>query len=172
MIFLTNFFIQSAKNLFLLLSLLAIVTSAAETEGSTNHPRLTDIPNLTSSELNSINGKIVLVDIWASWCEPCKESLPYYEKLTSDKLAVIAVSEDSETKVAEEFLAKNKINLKVKFDSSKTLMAKWDIEAIPVLLLFDQTGGFVKAIRGFSTKSKADLTATIKKLMNRSPSKM
>ena len=61
-------------------------------------------------ELSDLRGKLVLVNLWATWCEPCLREMPSLERLQSrlgDRIAVIAVPEDrGGSKVVEPFIAK------------------------------------------------------------------
>src|SRR6266404_1122294 len=70
--------------------------------------------------LADFKGKLLLVNLWATWCQPCLREMPSLEKLQSrlgDRIAVIAVSEDrGGSKVVEPFI--NKLGLK----SSKTYL--------------------------------------------------
>jgi thiol-disulfide isomerase/thioredoxin len=61
-------------------------------------------------DLSDFRGRLVLVNLWATWCEPCLREMPSLERLQSrlgDRIAVIAVSEDrGGSKVVEPFIAK------------------------------------------------------------------
>src|SRR5438876_991272 len=61
-------------------------------------------------DLSDFRGKLVLVNLWATWCEPCLREMPSLERLQSrlgDRIAVIAVSEDrGGSKAVDPFIAK------------------------------------------------------------------
>lgn len=132
---------------------------------------LNDLPSKTllnakPASLTELKGKIVLVDFWASWCEPCKESLPFYQSLKEkDKnIEVILVNEDSDSKDGEKFLKESKISLASRFDTDSSLAKAWELEAIPMLFIFDKTGNLAKSIRGVSKAKEKDLLKTIDEL--------
>lgn len=114
--------------------------------------------NATAKSTNELKGKIVLVDFWASWCEPCKESLPFYQELQKKNkdIEVILVNEDSDKKLGEDFLKEKQIHLASRYDAESALAKAWDMEALPMLFVFDKSGKFIKSFRGF-TKAKEKL---------------
>src|SRR5207249_913170 len=63
-----------------------------------------------TTDLTALRGKPVLINLWATWCEPCLREMPSLERLQSrlgDRIAVLAVSEDrGGSKAVEPFVAK------------------------------------------------------------------
>jgi thiol-disulfide isomerase/thioredoxin len=61
-----------------------------------------------SIRLASLKGKVVLLDLWASWCPPCREELPLLDdlaqRLRGEEIEIIAVSVDEDRAAADEFL--------------------------------------------------------------------
>jgi thiol-disulfide isomerase/thioredoxin len=106
-------------------------------------------------------GKIVLVDFWASWCEPCKQSFPVMEELHKRYggrgLVIIAVNVDENRPDMEAFLKKNAATFTVVRDANQKLVEKAGIATMPSSFLIDRDGkvrfthtGF----RGGETKKK------------------
>jgi cytochrome c biogenesis protein CcmG, thiol:disulfide interchange protein DsbE len=64
--------------------------------------------NGTQLDLAKLRGKVVLIDLWASWCEPCKEEMPLLDemagRLRSRGVEIIAVSVDEDRAAAEAFV--------------------------------------------------------------------
>jgi thiol-disulfide isomerase/thioredoxin len=97
----------------------------------------------------SLQGKVVLVDVWASWCAPCKRLLPEVEALRSrfaaQGLAVVGISCDNNAKALDDFLAAHpQEDWPQLFDAAKpgwhALATGMGIKAIPRLLLIDRHG--------------------------------
>ena len=123
-------------------------------------------PNLADFKLegklpDSTNGKVVLIDFWASWCEPCKQSFPVMEDLHkrySDRgFVIIAINLDEKRPDMEAFLKKNAVSFAVVRDSNQKLVDKMGIATMPSSFLMDREGkvrfthtGF----RGAETKKK------------------
>src|SRR5262249_47538744 len=67
--------------------------------------------------LADYRGKVVFVDFWASWCSPCRESLPLYDKLAADfggdEFTVIAVNLDETAADAKKFMAEHPVKYTV-----------------------------------------------------------
>jgi thiol-disulfide isomerase/thioredoxin len=82
---------------------------------------------LTGSELPDTNGRVVLVDFWASWCAPCKASFPAFSRLHADYAArgllIIAVSVDEKPAAYSAFIKKMTPPFSVMRDAKQKLVA-------------------------------------------------
>ncbi len=120
-------------------------------------------------------GKVVLVNFWATWCEPCRKEMPELAKMAvalkarGFELVTISADEPEDEKDAVAFLVKAQIQepaylKKVKNDDAfiTQIDPKWS-GALPALILYDRTGKKVKTWVG-ETDLKA-LEAEVKKLL-------
>ncbi|HEX4048075.1 MAG TPA: TlpA disulfide reductase family protein [Elusimicrobiota bacterium] len=149
--------------------------AAAVEENSPNPdekaPRLTG-PALRGKtvSLSDYAGKIVLVDFWATWCEPCQEEIPDLVKLR-DKLKdkgfeILGVSMDEEgAKAVEKFVAKQPISYPVILNGGESAPAGWDVPGLPTAYLIGRRGEVLK--RWFGEKDmpalEKDVTAALAK---------
>lgn len=111
--------------------------------------------------LRSTPREVVVVNFWATWCQPCQRELPAMQKLNEEIAPrggrVIAVSIDASRANVERYLRAHQIVLPVACDGPDGLARKLDLEAVPLTLVFDRDG----AVTWASTRSDAEgLTAT------------
>jgi len=120
-------------------------------------------------DLVQLQGKVVYLDFWASWCDPCRESFPWMaemkEKYGAQGLEVIAVNLDKERALADKFLNKMKVNFVVAFDASGESAEKYGLRGMPGSYLIGRDGNIQASHLGFNDKDKAKLEAAIKVLL-------
>jgi len=92
--------------------------------------------------LGQLRGQVVVVDFWASWCVPCKRSLPQLAAMEANHpgLRVIAINIDDERQKAVEFLRKNRIKLIALYDEKKDVVTTYDVPLMPSALIIDRKG--------------------------------
>ena len=97
-------------------------------------------------------GKMTLLDFWASWCGPCRQSVPDLKALQrtyrSDELEVISVNEDKNENAGRSFAADNGMNWDVRFDPHGETSHHWGVSAFPTFILLDAQGHEVQRFVG------------------------
>jgi cytochrome c biogenesis protein CcmG, thiol:disulfide interchange protein DsbE len=92
--------------------------------------------------LSDFRGNLVLVDLWASWCPPCKLSFPaldrLYEEYRARGLVVIAVNLDERRRDAETFLKAHPHEMRVVFDPRARVLKAFGAPGIPSAYLIDR----------------------------------
>ena len=107
--------------------------------------------------LENFRGKVVYLDFWASWCGPCRKSLPLYETLyqeiggqgESAQFAVVAINLDEDKADAVRFLEKHPVSYPVLLDPEGVTAAGWQVKVMPSSFLLDRSGAVVKEYAGF-----------------------
>ena len=123
-------------------------------------------------DLAKHRGKVVLVDFWASWCEPCRQSFPWLNEMLAkygDRLVVIGVNVDRERVAAEQFLKQVPANFSVVFDPSGQLAEKYDVMGMPSSFVFDPAGQLIEQHIGFKQSLRAEREAQLRKLFQPAP---
>lgn len=132
------------------------------------------MPDLGSFELEGeipdLEGKVVLIDIWASWCAPCKASFPAFDAMheakVNDGLVILAVSVDRKAKAYESFLKRLKPKFATVRDGSQKLVAELSPPAMPTSFIFGRDGKLRSVHRGFHGDSTVDeLSSEIETLL-------
>ncbi|MFO1488513.1 MAG: redoxin family protein [Verrucomicrobiota bacterium] len=105
---------------------------------------------------DNLKGKVVLVDFWASWCGPCKESFPAMDELQkkyADKgLVIIAVNVDEEVSAMKDFLKDHPATFTIVHDATKKLVGTVNIASMPSSLVIGRDGKVVSVHKGFHGK--------------------
>jgi thiol-disulfide isomerase/thioredoxin len=105
-------------------------------------------PDLTKSKLEGklpdLNGKVVLVDFWASWCAPCKESFPTMNDLQKrygpQGFIIIGINVDENNSDMVDFLKKQHAEFTVVRDAAQKFVDKVGISTMPTSFLIDTSG--------------------------------
>lgn len=121
-----------------------IAGSAARAEVKTGDV----FPALTTAGLSGsvpeTEGKVVLVDFWASWCAPCKASFPAYQKIDEEYrprgLVIVAVSVDEKASAYDSFVKKLSPGFAVARDTDQKLVREVRVPTMPTSYLVDRTG--------------------------------
>ena len=123
--------------------------------------------------LDKYAGKVVLVDFWASWCEPCLRSFPWMNDLQRRHgeagLVVVAVNLDHERGLADAFLRKTPANFQLEFDVAGDLARRFGVQAMPTSFLVDRNGRVRIRHSGFRDKQRAERERQIEDLLKESP---
>ena len=113
-------------------------------------------------KLSGLRGKVVLVDFWASWCEPCKKELPLLgtlaQKLKAKGIEIVTVNIDDKKENAEAFLrAHNLAALTVVHDADKSIVGKYEPPKMPSSFVVDKNGVVRQVNAGFDPGDEAKI---------------
>ncbi|MBI2619484.1 MAG: TlpA family protein disulfide reductase [Ignavibacteriales bacterium] len=115
----------------------------------------------TILQLSKLQGNVVLLNFWATWCAPCRREIPdfleAYEKYKAQGFEIVGVALDEEGwEVVTPFVQRYKITYPVVIGTGKTVQAYGSFDAIPTSFLIDRKGNIVDHHIGLMTKSQLE----------------
>jgi thiol-disulfide isomerase/thioredoxin len=121
--------------------------------------------------LSEFAGKIILVNLWATWCEPCLREMPSLERLQArlgDKITVVAISEDrGGSKAVEPFIAKLGLkSVKTYLDPKSTAERAFAVQGLPTSFLIDREGKVLGRVEGAAEWDSPKLIETLKSFLD------
>lgn len=101
--------------------------------------------------LQSLKGKKVFVNLWATWCPPCRREMPSIEKLyravDKNKVAFVMLSLDDNFNKAKAFVKQLQLSFPIYYPA-ENLPALFNVEGIPTTFIFDENGKLIQRIDG------------------------
>jgi thiol-disulfide isomerase/thioredoxin len=107
-----------------------------------------------SHDLAQDRGNVVLLDVWATWCEPCRDALPVYEQLQrqyGDKgLRVYAINMDEDPRQIEPFVRDTKVQLPILREQDGRVENSLGVRLMPTSFILDRQGRLRHRHEGFN----------------------
>lgn len=121
-----------------------------------------------SGTLSGLQGKPVILNFWATWCNPCRIEMPFlqavYKENLDKGLAMLTVNLRESPDVVNRYMQSTNLSLPVVFDSKGDIAQKYRVSAIPVTYFIDKSG-IIRAVKIGAFLSKAEIDNHIKKIM-------
>lgn len=119
--------------------------------------------------LESLRGKVVYLDFWASWCVPCRQSFPWMEGLQQslgrDGFVVVAVNVDHDRADADRFLRELAPTFRIEYDAEGKLAEQYHVHGMPTSFLIDRDGKILLQHAGFRARDREELAGRIRALL-------
>ncbi len=123
---------------------LAKIDADNETRRNLNFT-LTDLQG-KSWTLQALHGKVVLVNFWATWCQPCRREMPdldaLYHKFKDQGFVVLAISDEEAGKI-NELLAEKRVSYPILLDPGHKVYELFRLDGIPKSFVYDRDGKLV-----------------------------
>ena len=122
--------------------------------------------------LKDFKGKAVLLNFWATWCQPCKKELPsmqrIYEKLSSEGVEVVAISIDRNKKErVKQYIKNHNLTFPILLDPNQKVRKDYFILGLPTSYLIGSDGklkGFISGAREWDSNDSKEMFSTLMRL--------
>ncbi len=144
-----------------------------ESQGGLSAPLTFQVRRYPDGEPYSVasdRGSVVLLDVWATWCEPCRDALPIYEQLAtkygSRGLKVYALNVDEDSRAIPAFLTETKLGLPVLLDANAQVAEKTlGVKMMPTTFIVDRKGVVRFVHEGFAEEFLQKYQTEIEQLL-------
>jgi len=131
---------------------------------------LNHYPDKQPFKLSSERGHVVLLDVWATWCEPCRDSLPLYQDMQKEfgpkGLKVLALNVDADPSQIPKFLTETKLQLDIVLDPNAEYAENTlKVSKMPTMLLIDRKGKVRSVHEGFAEEFFAKYLTEVSDLL-------
>jgi cytochrome c biogenesis protein CcmG, thiol:disulfide interchange protein DsbE len=130
------------------------------------------LKDLNGNEISlaSLRGKVVFLNIWATWCAPCREEMPSIESLYNDfkpdkDFVVLAVSQDTESALVAPFIKQHHLEFTVLLDPRNEVGDHYGVDGIPETFIIGRDGRIVAHHVGPYDWSNADIREALEELI-------
>ena len=122
--------------------------------------------------LSDFTGRLVLVNLWATWCAPCRQEMPSLERLQTrlgDKIAILAISEDrGGSKAVAPFVARFGLKaVKTYLDPDSAVGRAFKVDGLPTSFLIDRQGRVLGRVEGGAEWDSPKMLAILDPLLAR-----
>jgi len=128
--------------------------------------------NGTTVSLDSLRGKVVFLNVWATWCAPCLEEMPsmqtLYDAFKGNKdFVMLAVSQDTKGRsVVAPYVAKNGYRFTILLDPQNKVSETYDVSGVPETFIIDRKGQIVAHHMGAFDWSRPDVKDALQQLLD------
>jgi len=121
--------------------------------------------------LADYRGKVVFLNIWATWCPPCREEMPsmqnLHEKFKGKDFAMLTISIDEDTELVRPFMEELGLTFPVAFDPEQTVASQYGITGVPETFLIDKNGVVMHHIVGPGKWDDPSIITAFERLVSR-----
>lgn len=126
-------------------------------------------PGAAAVPLHDGKAKLTYIDFWASWCGPCRKSMPWMsqmqQKFGPQGLRIVAINLDAQRADAQRFLEQVPTSVQLAFDASGDSARRFGVKAMPSSVLVGADGKVIEMHQGFREEDPAQLEARFAALL-------
>ena len=121
-------------------------------------------------DLKELRGRVVLVNFWATWCEPCRDEMPSLERLREEMkgrpFEVLAVNYGESNAKVRGFVEREKLSVPVLLDPEKEAAGRWNAKGLPMTFLVDARGRIRYWVFGERDWGEGEAREHVRKLLD------
>ena len=119
--------------------------------------------------LADLQGEVVMVNFWATWCGPCREEMPHlealYQRYSDLGFTLLGVNVEEDSSGADEFLEETPVTFPILFDPENAVSQLYDVVAMPSTVLIDRSGNMRFIHHGYKPGYENDYQTQIRALL-------
>lgn len=119
--------------------------------------------------LDQLKGQVVMLNFWASWCNPCRQEMPLLDQMhkrySSLGFTLLGVNVEANTKDAERWLADTPVSFPVVFDKDSKVSQMYEVSAMPSTVFIDRKGNVRYLHRGYKPGDESEYLNQIRALL-------
>ncbi len=165
-----------SRPLFKTLLILSFLIFSFHTNAKSHDTESQIAPNFTlksdsgkNIRLSEQRGKIVIINFWASWCGPCRQEMPYLEKLYKRYgkagVVLLGINVDKDSKLADHFLKGLDTTFPILYDPTGTVSKQYKVRAMPTTVILDRDGKIRFTHRGYKPGYENKYKKNIRELL-------
>jgi peroxiredoxin len=161
---------QQGVRLMALATLLGLTAVAVASTATQTAPDF-KLPVRDGGEISlaELDGQVVMINFWASWCGPCRQEFPLLEQMQqryeSLGFTILGVNVEENTADAERWLAGTDVSFPILFDRENTVSKLYDVHAMPSTVFIDRTGQVRYLHRGYKPGDENEYLNLIRTLV-------
>jgi thiol-disulfide isomerase/thioredoxin len=163
--------------ILLLIFIFAVATGCGDSQKKAKVLKTVPAFSLTSLDgktitNESLKGKVVILDFWATWCPPCRAAIPHlvtlYEKFKDQGLNVVGVSLDKNKSEVVDFIKRNRVPYPIAIGTNNPITKDLgNISSLPTIIVLGQESSIEFKVVGFNAEIGAKLESKIKELLTK-----
>jgi thiol-disulfide isomerase/thioredoxin len=120
-------------------------------------------------ELPTLEGRVTVIDFWASWCAPCRQGFRYLDQLyrtyAGRGFQLLGISADEDARAARTFVSRMRPRFDTMWDRSGLVRARFAVQALPTTVLIDPGVRMVHRTQGFDPGAHKVLESHVRRLL-------
>lgn len=120
-------------------------------------------------KLSELQGNVVMINFWASWCGPCRQEMPlldeFYKKYNKLGFVLLGINVEEDSSKAANYLREIPVSFPILYDNTNSVSKLYNVDAMPSTVLVDRNGNLRFLHRGYKPGDENEYKKLMKALM-------